>query len=72
RADLALMYFPSIEPSSGSLVRFEMTPLQIRKFRLNRPSRKDAEWLRHTLDREGKRFGTRVKLDADDTLTLGW
>ncbi len=72
RDDLALMYFLGIDASSGKLVRFEMTPLQIRRFRLNRASREDAEWMRDTLNREGKRFGTRVELIEDNTLTLSW
>ena len=72
RGDLAVMYFLAIDPSNGRLVRFEMTPLQIRRIRLNRASRTDAAWVRDTLNREGKRFGTRVELAADNTLTLGW
>lgn len=66
------MYFPTIAPSSGRLVRFRMTPLQIRNFKLNRASRKDAAWLRDVLNREGDGLGTRVELDEDNALTLRW
>ena len=72
RDDLVLMYFPTIAPSSGRLVRFRMTPLQIRNFKLNRASRKDAAWLRDVLNREGDGRGTRVELDEDNALTLRW
>ena len=72
RDDLTLMYLPVIDPSNGRLVRFEMTPLQIRRLRLNHASRTDAAWLRDILTREGKRFGTRAELAADNTLTLDW
>ena len=72
RDDLALMYFVSIDPATGKLVSMQMTPLQIKRFRLNRASRADALWLRDTLTREGKRFGTRVELNRDNTLTLRW
>jgi poly-gamma-glutamate synthesis protein (capsule biosynthesis protein) len=72
RDDLALMYFVSIDASTGKLVRCEMTPLQIRNFRLNRPSREDAKWLRDTLNREGRRIGTRVDLTEDTVLILTW
>ena len=72
RDDLVLMYFPTIAPSSGRLVRFRMMPLQIRNFKLNRASRKDAAWLRDVLNREGDGRGTRVELDEDNALTLRW
>jgi hypothetical protein len=29
-------------------------------------------WLKGVLDREGKKFGNRVELEADNTLTLRW
>ena len=72
RDDLALMYFPTIAPSSGKLVRLTMTPLRIRNFRLNHTSREDSRWLRDVLNREGKRFGTRVEFRENNTLMLGW
>jgi len=49
-----------------------MTPLRIRRFRLNRASRDDAAWLRNTLARESAAFGTRVELAEADRLTLAW
>ncbi len=72
RDDLGLMYFASMDPSTGRLVQLQMTPTQIRYFKVNRPSREDALWLAHTLDRGGRRFGTRVKLDEDNRLALFW
>ncbi len=70
RGDLALMYFAYLDPSTGRLVQLQMTPLQVRKFRLNRVSRADAQWLRDVLDREGKKFKTRVVLNKDNNLML--
>ncbi len=72
RDDLVLMYFLSVAPSSGELVRLRMTPLQIKNFKLNRASKEDATWLRDVLNREGDGLGTRVELGEDNTLTLGW
>jgi len=72
RDDLVLMYFMSMDPSTGNLVSMRMTPLQIKHFRLNQASRADALWLRNTLNRECKKFGTRVELITDNTLTLQW
>jgi poly-gamma-glutamate capsule biosynthesis protein CapA/YwtB (metallophosphatase superfamily) len=72
RDDLGLMYFASMNPSTGKLGRLEMIPTQIKHFKVNRASRDDALRLALTLNREGKRFGTRVKLDEDNILTLFW
>jgi poly-gamma-glutamate capsule biosynthesis protein CapA/YwtB (metallophosphatase superfamily) len=72
RSDLALMYFVSTDPSSGKLIDVRMTPMQIKYLKANRASRADALWLGDTLNREGDRFGTRVEINRDDTLTLRW
>lgn len=70
RSDLALMYFADIEPATGNLAAFEITPLQIRKFRLDRPSKQDVEWLQRTLQRECQPFGTGIVLDPGGRLVL--
>ncbi len=72
RGDLSLMYFVRIDPARGNLAGLRLVPLQVKKFRLNRASRSDTEWLRDTLNREGKRFGTQVELAVDGTLELRW
>jgi poly-gamma-glutamate capsule biosynthesis protein CapA/YwtB (metallophosphatase superfamily) len=70
RSDLALMYFADIEPATGNLAASEIIPLQIRKFRLDRPSKQDVEWLQGTLQRECKPFETDIVLDPDGRLVL--
>jgi poly-gamma-glutamate synthesis protein (capsule biosynthesis protein) len=72
RDDLALMYFLRMDPATGKLVRLEMVPQQIRRFRLNRVSDKDASWLRDILDRECRRFGGRIELSSENSLVLYW
>ncbi len=72
RDDLALMYFVSVDPSTGQLVHLQMTPMQIKHFKANRASRADALWLRDILNREGEKLGTRVEINPDSTLTLRW
>ncbi len=72
RGDLALMYFAGLDPSTGKLIYLQMTPTQTKRFRVNRASGVDGQWLRDLLNREGKAFGTRVKLNRDNTLTLQW
>ncbi|MGH8762258.1 MAG: CapA family protein [Nitrosospira sp.] len=72
RGDLALMYFVSVDRSTGRLISLQMIPMQVKHFRLNRTSREDTVWLRDILNREGKKFGTGVERDADNILTLRW
>ncbi len=72
RGDLALMYFLGLDAESGGLTRFEMMPMRIRRFRLQRASPEEAGWLRDTLDREGQRLGTRVMLTTENSLKLAW
>ncbi len=70
RPDLTLMYFVSVDPSTGKLVHLQMTPIKIKRFKLNRASREDALWLWERLNREGIEFGTRMELKEDNTLIL--
>lgn len=72
RGDLALLYLARIESLTGRLVELRMTPMQVKRFRLNRASRADALWLSEVLNREGKRFGTRVEIQPDQSLILRW
>jgi poly-gamma-glutamate synthesis protein (capsule biosynthesis protein) len=70
RADLALMFFPSVDPATGRLAELHLIAMQIRNFRLNRASRPDAEWLRDTINRESRRFGIRVDRLDEHRLVL--
>jgi poly-gamma-glutamate capsule biosynthesis protein CapA/YwtB (metallophosphatase superfamily) len=70
RGDLTLMYFVSVEPQTGKLVRLSLVPMQVRRFRLNRTSNADASWLKNVLNREGRKFGTFATQDADNIFTL--
>jgi poly-gamma-glutamate synthesis protein (capsule biosynthesis protein) len=72
RDDLGLLYFARMDPLTGKLVLLQMTPTQIKYFKVNRASKEDALWLANILNREGKKFGTRVKWDEDHRLTLFW
>jgi poly-gamma-glutamate capsule biosynthesis protein CapA/YwtB (metallophosphatase superfamily) len=72
RDDLTLMYFVTMAPGAGTLERLAMTPMQLKRLRLNRALAAEAQWLRDVLTREGRRFGTRAVMHADNTLTLHW
>lgn len=72
RDDLTLMYFVSIDPSNRKLLSLQMTPMKIKNFKINRAPGADVLWLRDTLNREGREFGTRVELNKDNILILQW
>jgi poly-gamma-glutamate synthesis protein (capsule biosynthesis protein) len=72
RGDLGLMYFAQVDPQTGRLVSLDMTPTQVRHFRVNRAPAVDAAWLAGVLSREGQSRGTRVVVTDDDRLRLEW
>jgi len=72
RPDLALMYFATLHPATGDLVQLRMTPMQLRKMRLNRAGRRDVRWLADRLGRISIGFGSWVEATEDDILFLRW
>jgi poly-gamma-glutamate synthesis protein (capsule biosynthesis protein) len=67
RAELGLLYRPTLDAGTGRLVRCTLAPTRVRRFRVRRASADDAAWLAATMDREG--FGTRVER-CDATLVV--
>lgn len=72
RDDLVLMYFATLSAATGELTALQMTPMQIKKLKLNKPSETDAKWLREILERVSALYGTHVDLMPNETLTLRW
>jgi poly-gamma-glutamate capsule biosynthesis protein CapA/YwtB (metallophosphatase superfamily) len=70
RDDLRLLYFARLDPTTGELLDLRMAPLQARQMRLHRASGDDSRWLRRTLDKVSRRFGSRIDLGPDGLLTL--
>jgi poly-gamma-glutamate capsule biosynthesis protein CapA/YwtB (metallophosphatase superfamily) len=70
RSDLSLMYFVTVDAVTGDLIGLEMTPLQIHRFRLNHATDEDAEWVQRRLDRECRRFDSRITLGPGHRLIL--
>lgn len=70
RGELTLMYFPTLDTASGELVRLEMVPLRIRRFRLQHATAEEAAWLAAMLDREGRPRGVRAELGRDRRIFL--
>ncbi|HEU4698643.1 MAG TPA: CapA family protein [Gemmatimonadales bacterium] len=65
RCDLALLYFVTLAVPGGRLLELTMTPLRLRRFRLEPAPAADRAWLARTLRRECGRFGRSV-LERDD------
>jgi poly-gamma-glutamate capsule biosynthesis protein CapA/YwtB (metallophosphatase superfamily) len=72
RPELTLMYFVSVDAQTGTLAQLVLTPLQIRRFRLNRAPEQEASWLLGVLDCECRRLGTRVERQDDGDFRVHW
>ncbi len=68
RGDLALMYFPQLDPQNGRLLGLEMVPLQRRNLQLRDAGDEDTRWLLEILNREGADLGTRFELSENRDL----
>jgi poly-gamma-glutamate capsule biosynthesis protein CapA/YwtB (metallophosphatase superfamily) len=72
RDDLTLMYFPSFDPKTGTLMELRLAPMQIKRFRVVHPASDDRAWFTQVLNREGKQFDTEVHADRAGYLSLEW
>jgi poly-gamma-glutamate capsule biosynthesis protein CapA/YwtB (metallophosphatase superfamily) len=72
RGDLALMYLIGLDSCSGELITVRLVPMRMRRFRLERTSAADAEWLCDLLNELGKPFKTGARLEKDSSLMLEW
>lgn len=72
RDDLRMMYFATVAPRDGQLLRLEMAPLRACKFRLQRAAGEEIRWLRDMFNREGRRFETGVEMTRNGALNLRW
>jgi poly-gamma-glutamate capsule biosynthesis protein CapA/YwtB (metallophosphatase superfamily) len=69
RHELRLLYFASIDRKTGSLSALRMSPMRMRRMRLEGVPDDDADWLRSTVEQMSQRFGTRINATADGFLT---
>lgn len=70
RDDLRLLYFASIEPTTGELQHLRMVPMRSRRLRLEHASPSDTAWLCATMNRTARRFGSHVELEPPGHLLL--
>ena len=64
------MYLPAVDQATGHLVELRLVPMRIRRLRVSRASREEAEWLRDTINRESRRFQFGVELCEAPRLEL--
>lgn len=69
RSDLTLMYLPRLD-AIGRLLSLRLVPMQISRFRLNRPSQADAAWLHQAVARESGKLATIVARRADGSFVI--
>ncbi|NJD32393.1 MAG: CapA family protein [Gammaproteobacteria bacterium] len=72
RPQLGFLYLPDLEAETGRLIRLTLIPTCIRKFRLDRASDDETEWLEQTMTRESRSFGTRLERVPGGLLELRW
>ncbi|MCF8120413.1 MAG: CapA family protein [Deltaproteobacteria bacterium] len=72
RGDLSLMYFASLERTTGNLLSLHMIPTEIRQFRVHRASETDAGWLKQRLNQVCRDLGTQVGQQEGNMLGLVW
>lgn len=72
RSELGLMYFPTLDPASGRLLRLLLVPTRIRRMQIQRALPKQVAWQVEVLNREGQALGTRVALDQEGRLLVDW
>lgn len=69
RPELRLLYLAASEPT-GELAWLRLIPLRVRRMRLERATRDEAEWLCATVARISRRFDATLRLRADDLLHM--
>ena len=70
RSDLSLMYWIGLNTVTGHLMDLRMTPLRIRKFRLERAPEEDTTQLKENLQKASSVFGSNFELDFEPDLTI--
>jgi poly-gamma-glutamate capsule biosynthesis protein CapA/YwtB (metallophosphatase superfamily) len=70
RGDLALMYLVTLDLVNGKLASLIMTPMQIKRFRLNYAHPLDVHWLQQVMNRESRSLDAKIELNKERRLTL--
>ncbi len=68
RPDLRLLHLVTLDADTHVLSRVRMVPMRARRLRLEAVTGPDAVWLKQTLARISRKFGTAVELGPDGSL----
>lgn len=72
RPDVGCLYAATLSAADGSLLALEIVPLQLRRFRLERPDPLVRQELHRMLDAGCRRLGTRLEADPGGSWQLAW
>ena len=72
RGELGLMYFPQLGSSHGRLCELALVPTRIRRFRIQRASPQDRQWLLGVMRRECHRMACDLEERPDGSWALVW
>lgn len=72
RSELGLMYFPRLDVANGRLRELTLVPTRIRRFRVDRTTDDERQWLEEVLRREYGRMGCGVDEVEEGALALTW
>lgn len=70
RGDISCMFFIDIAPHSQLLTDISIVPLQMKRFNLKRPGFSTIEWLRKTLERESRKFHSKITIESNYSLKI--
>jgi len=70
RPDLALLYFPTIDPATGFVTTLDLVPMQIRHYRLRYAQYNDAVWLKKKIKPQYPDFAPRLEIKGAHTLSM--
>lgn len=70
RSELGFMYIVRVDAVSGNLISFELKPTRIKRFRVNRASDQEVEWLYRRMKVEYEKLATAIDLHADNTFKV--
>lgn len=70
--ELGVLYLVALGPEDGRIVRLELVPMRMRRFRLEQAPPGEVVWLTDALTRAGRPFGTRIEAGETAPLQVRW
>ena len=70
RGELGLMYFPTLDATTGRLRDFDLVPTRLHRFRVERARGDDRNWLFERLRREYKPFDTDLASEPNGAFSV--